>query len=200
MKPADLLASKYRLEHVLGTGGMGTVWAAVNESTGRPVAIKLMHGSNPKLRSRMLREARAVGTLKHRNIVDLYDAGETESGDSFLVMERLSGETLDEHLQRCGSLPPARAIEIAGAIASALRLAHARGIVHRDFKPANIFPPASALPSSASRASGRTRANTTRSSTSSARSSTTWRAGIGSPRPSPPCRRAAATCPTNRGR
>src|SRR5687767_9459164 len=139
MKPSDLLASKYRLEHVLGSGAMGTVWAAVNESTGRPVAIKLMHGSDPKLRARMLREARAVGTLKHKNIVDLYDAGETESGDPFLVMERLSGESLDEHLKRCGPVHPAKAAEIAGSIAAALRLAHAKGIVHRDLKPANVF-------------------------------------------------------------
>jgi serine/threonine-protein kinase len=139
MEPLDLLASKYRMEHVLGSGAMGTVWAAVNESTGRPVAIKLIHGSTPKLRTRMLREARAVGTLKHTNIVDIYDAGETESGDPFLVMERLSGETLDERLKRCGRLPPAKAVEIAGSIAAALRLAHAKGIVHRDLKPANVF-------------------------------------------------------------
>jgi serine/threonine-protein kinase len=139
MKPGDLLASKYRLERVLGTGGMGKVWAAVNESTGRPVAVKLMHSPTPELRARMLREARAGGSLKHRNIVDIYDVGETESGDPFLVMERLSGETLEDRLERERSLPPAKAIEITASIAAALKVAHARGIVHRDLKPANVF-------------------------------------------------------------
>jgi serine/threonine-protein kinase len=139
MKPGDLLASKYRLEHVLGTGGMGTVWAAVNESTGRPVAIKLMHRPTPDLRARMLREARAGGAVKHRNIVDVYDVGETESGEPFLVMERLSGEALDNRLKLVGRLSAAEAIEIAISIAAALKAAHAKGIIHRDLKPANVF-------------------------------------------------------------
>jgi serine/threonine-protein kinase len=139
MKPGALLAGKYRLEHVLGSGGMGEVWAATNESTGRSFAIKMLHGSTPDLRTRMLREARAGGTLRHKNIVEIYDVGETDDGDPFLVMERLSGETLGERLEREGSLPPAAAVEIAGAIAAALRVAHAKGIVHRDLKPANVF-------------------------------------------------------------
>src|SRR5579871_3014914 len=125
MKPGALLAAKYRLEHVLGSGGMGEVWGATNQSTGRPVAIKLLHGSTPELRTRMLREARAGGTLKHKNIVDIYDVGETDDGDPFLVMERLSGETLADRLEREGSLAPASAVAIAGAIAAALRVAHA---------------------------------------------------------------------------
>ncbi len=139
MKPGELIASKYRLERVLGVGGMGTVWAAVNESTGRAFAIKLMHSLPPEFRVRLLREARAGGTLKHKSVVDIYDVGETESGDPFLVMELLSGETLADCLKREGPLPPARAIEVALSIASALRVAHAKGIVHRDVKPANIF-------------------------------------------------------------
>src|SRR5262245_27938223 len=121
MKPGDWLAAKYRLERVLGSGAMGKVWAAVNESTGRPVAVKLMHSPTPELRTRMLREARAGGTIKHRNIVDIYDVGETETGDPFLVMERLSGETLEDRLERVRSLPPAKAVEIAASIAAALR-------------------------------------------------------------------------------
>ena len=144
MKPGDLLVSKYRLERVLGVGGMGKVWAAINEGNGRPVAIKLMHALPPKfrdrtLRERMLREARAGGALQHKNIVDVYDVGETESGDPFLVMERLSGETLADLIQRKKRLPPEQAASIALSIAAALRVAHAKGIVHRDLKPANVF-------------------------------------------------------------
>ncbi len=105
MKPGHLLAAKYRLDHVLGSGAMGEVWAAVNETIGRPVAIKLMYSPTPELRARMLREARAVGTLKHKNIVDIYDVAETEGGEPFLVMERLSGETLADRLERVGPSP-----------------------------------------------------------------------------------------------
>jgi serine/threonine protein kinase len=139
MKPGALLGAKYRIERLLGSGGMGDVWAAVNEATGRAVAIKLMQSPTPELRTRMLREARAVGTLKHKNIVDIYDVGETEDGDPFLVMERLEGETLTDRLQWVGHLPPATAVEITLSIAAALKAAHAKGIVHRDLKPPNVF-------------------------------------------------------------
>lgn len=139
MPPVELLAAKYQLEHVLGSGGMGEVWAAVNQITGRPVAIKRMHSSTPELRARMLREARAVGTLKHKHIVDIYDVGETETGDPFLVMERLHGESLGDRLERLGHLPPAAAVSIAASVAAALKVAHAKGIVHRDLKPDNVF-------------------------------------------------------------
>jgi serine/threonine-protein kinase len=139
MKPGDLIAAKYRLERVIGTGAMGEVWAAVNESTRRPVALKLIPNPNAELRTRMLREALAAGSLKHRNVVDVYDVGETVRGDPFLVMELLSGETLADRLRRVRRLPPAEAAEIAGAIARGLRAAHAKGIIHRDLKPANVF-------------------------------------------------------------
>src|SRR5262245_8541996 len=100
MKPGDLVAAKYRLLRVMGDGAAGQVWAAVNESTHGEVALKLITNPNPDLRSRLLREGRAYGRLKHGNIVDVYDVGQTDDGDPFLVMELLSGETLEARLGR----------------------------------------------------------------------------------------------------
>jgi eukaryotic-like serine/threonine-protein kinase len=139
MNAGDLIASKYRLVRVLGNGAMGEVWAAVNDRTHREVALKLIPDPNPSLRERMLREARACGSLRHPNIVEIYDVGETAGGDPFLVMELLSGETLAERLTRKGPVPPAEAVAMVCAIARALRAAHAKGIIHRDLKPANVF-------------------------------------------------------------
>jgi eukaryotic-like serine/threonine-protein kinase len=137
--PGSLIAAKYRLHRLVGQGAMGVVWAAVNERTEREVALKLINGQNEELRRRLLREARACGRLDHRNIIEIYDVGETEEGDPFLVMPLLTGETLAERLARDGLLPPAMAARIAADIASGLSAAHAAGIVHRDLKPANVF-------------------------------------------------------------
>jgi serine/threonine-protein kinase len=139
MRVGDLVAAKYRLKRVLGEGAMGQVWEALNEGTHGEVALKLIPNPNAELRARMLREARACGSLRHPNIVEIYDVGETQNGDPFLVMQLLSGETLADRLAREGRLPAVRAAAIAYAIARALRAAHAKGIIHRDLKPANIF-------------------------------------------------------------
>src|SRR3954468_5599732 len=98
MNAGDLVGGKYPLTQRLGAGAMGAVWAAVNERTGRRVALKLILHPTDDLRERRPREALACGSLSHQNIVDVYDVGETESGDPFLVMQLLSGETLAELL------------------------------------------------------------------------------------------------------
>jgi eukaryotic-like serine/threonine-protein kinase len=139
LTPGTLIAAKYRLERLLGEGAMGVVWAAVNERTEREVALKLINGQKDDLRRRLLREARACGRLSHRNVIEILDVGETDSGDPFLVMPLLAGETLAERLERDGLLPPPLAARIGADIARGLEVAHAAGIVHRDLKPANVF-------------------------------------------------------------
>ncbi len=118
---------------------MGVVWAAVNERTEREVALKLINGENDGLRRRLLREAKACGRLVHRNIIEIYDVGETDEGEPFLVMPLLSGETLADRLGREGLFAPPLAARIALDIARGLAVAHGAGIVHRDLKPANVF-------------------------------------------------------------
>ncbi|APR82003.1 Serine/threonine protein kinase [Minicystis rosea] len=118
---------------------MGEVWAASHLSLGREVAIKLIYEGSPELAARLKREALACGRLEHPNIVRVYDFGETEGGDPFLVMELLVGETLADRLAREQRLPAVDAVAIALDVARALRAAHEAGIVHRDLKPANVF-------------------------------------------------------------
>lgn len=142
MQPGARIAQKYRILRALGEGAMGSVWAAENELTQRQFAIKLIHGSHAmadELRHRMLREARACGRLRHKNVVEVYDVGETESGDPFLVMELLEGETLEQLLAQRERLSSVQVAAIGFQVASALAVAHEAGIIHRDLKPANIF-------------------------------------------------------------
>jgi eukaryotic-like serine/threonine-protein kinase len=139
MKAGDLISGKYRLIQRLGVGAMGAVWEAINQRTGKRVALKLILHPTDDLRVRLLREARACGSLEHRNIIEIYDVGETESGDPFLVMQLLSGETLAGMLSRKRRIEPAFAARIGRDIASALAVAHEAKIIHRDLKPANIF-------------------------------------------------------------
>ncbi|WP_437869900.1 protein kinase domain-containing protein [Sorangium sp. So ce363] len=137
--PGALICGKYRLLRRIGEGAMGVVWAAHNEATSREVALKLLVRPDPELRVRLLREARACGAVSHRNIVDIYDAAESENGDPFLVMPLLSGETLSSLLKRKRKLEIHDASRIARDIARGLSAAHERGIIHRDLKPSNIF-------------------------------------------------------------
>ena len=137
-----LLAGKYRIDAVLGTGGMGTVFAAENIDLGRAVAIKVLHDElahDPDLARRLRQEARSAATIGHPGIVDVLDLGTTESGAPFIVMERLEGESLGARLANRASLTPAIAIGIMQKAIEALAAAHAKGIIHRDLKPDNIF-------------------------------------------------------------
>ncbi|HEX6275461.1 MAG TPA: protein kinase [Polyangiaceae bacterium] len=139
--PGDSIAAKYRLEKLLGEGGMGTVWAAHNVALDSRVAIKLIRGETDReaLSVRLHQEARAAARLGHPAIVRVFDIGQTERGEPFIVMELLEGESLAAKLERAGRLSGIEVVQIMLPIADALRAAHAKGIVHRDIKPDNIF-------------------------------------------------------------
>ena len=132
--------SHYRVLRVLGEGGMGVVYEAEDLRLGRHVALKFVaHAALDRKESveRFQREARTSSVLNHPNICTVYDVGERD-GRHFIAMELLEGETLDRILVS-GPLPPRRALEIASQIAEGLAAAHARGVVHRDIKPGNVF-------------------------------------------------------------
>ena len=136
----SVLAGKYRLELLLGEGGMGFVWSAYNVELQLPVAIKLLRTElkNSKLAQRLRREARAAARLVHPSIVRVFDIAVADNGDPFIVMELLTGESLAEVLAR-GRLSGVRAVQLMLPIAEALALSHSKGIVHRDLKPHNVF-------------------------------------------------------------
>lgn len=119
---------------------MGVVWAARNEVTQTPLAIKFMAGdlSRADARERFVREARVCGRISHRNVLKVFDAGEHE-GVPFMVMELLRGRTLESLLDNAGLLPSLIAFHIGREVAQGLHAAHAAKIVHRDLKPANVF-------------------------------------------------------------
>jgi Tol biopolymer transport system component len=129
---AGVQLGPYRIEHLIGAGGMGRVFRATDTRLGRDVAIKIAHA---KLDDRFEREARTIGSLNHPNICSLYDVG-----PNYLVMELVEGETLAARLKR-GRLSLEQTSQYGAQIASALAAAHARGIVHRDLKPGNVMVP-----------------------------------------------------------
>lgn len=136
-----LLNGRYRLEARIGTGGMSTVYRALDETLERQVAIKLMNreiASDSDQLERFRREARAVAQLSHPHIVGVIDAGE-DAGRPYIVFEYVEGETLKERIRRQGQLPIGEAVAYAIEIARALGAAHARHIVHRDVKPQNVL-------------------------------------------------------------
>jgi tetratricopeptide (TPR) repeat protein/tRNA A-37 threonylcarbamoyl transferase component Bud32 len=132
--------SHYRILSQIGEGGMGVVYVAEDVLLGRRVAIKIPHAGKDErqYRSRFLREARAVSALSHKNIAAIYDLGETEEGQPYIVMELVAGQTLGDILTGTG-LSLARSVEIAREVAEALSEAHRRGIIHRDIKPSNVI-------------------------------------------------------------
>jgi eukaryotic-like serine/threonine-protein kinase len=140
-EPGYLIANKYELEAVLGEGGMGEVWRARNIALDSFVAIKVVRSSGDRaaLRSRLLQEARAAAKLSHPAIVKVFDVGQTESGDPFIVMELLPGNSLGAILTAEGRLSSIQAVRTLLPIVDALWLAHSKGIVHRDLKPDNVL-------------------------------------------------------------
>ena len=136
-----LIAGRFVVEHAIGTGGMATVYRGEEAATGRRVAIKIMHDSqtgDPELRERFRREARNAAAISHENVVEILDAGETEDGHPFLVMELLDGQPL-RALVSAGAMPIWLVLAIGAQIAKGLARAHDLGIVHRDLKPENVI-------------------------------------------------------------
>ncbi len=136
----DEIAGKYRIESVLGQGGMGAVFAARNQLTGKRVAIKWLlpeHAASTS-RERLLREAQIAASIDHPNVVDIYDVGEHQGG-LFLVMEYLRGRNLADVLAERGRLDPEELIVLMVPAMRGVHAAHLAGVVHRDLKPENII-------------------------------------------------------------
>src|SRR5215469_8815257 len=135
-----VLAGRYVLGEVLGTGGMATVWRATDEVLGREVAVKVLspqYAADSGFLARFEREARHAARLSHPRLVTVFDCG-VDNGTAFIVMELVAGRTLRQVLDDKGMLPPGQAVGVAAAVCEALEVAHAAGLVHRDIKPANI--------------------------------------------------------------
>jgi serine/threonine-protein kinase len=138
----ELIAGKYRVESLLGTGGMGTVWRGHHVGLGTEVAVKFIKPKfalAPDARKRFEIEARAAAKLQSKHAVKVYDYGVTEGGLPYIVMEYLEGESLSDALIKNGPLPATEVAKIFAQAARALGKAHKMGIVHRDIKPDNIF-------------------------------------------------------------
>mgnify|MGYP001062724726 FL=1 len=142
VQPGDLLAGKYRIERVLGRGGMGVVVSAVHEALDERVALKFLLPealANQEAVQRFLREARAAVKIRSEHVARVTDVGTLESGAPYMVMEYLDGVDLARYLESRGPLPVPEAVEYMLQACEALAEAHALGIVHRDLKPANLF-------------------------------------------------------------
>ena len=137
----DLISGRFRITGLVGSGGFGSVFRAVQENVGRDVALKFLSpnvAKDPVNIERFRREAFHVSQLRHPNTITLYDYGQTEDGLFFMVMELLHGTELAEVIQTEGALPPSRAAHVFLQILKSLSEAHQNGLVHRDLKPENI--------------------------------------------------------------
>ena len=139
----SLVGGKYRIRTLVGAGGMGAVYEAVNVMTEAPVAVKLLlhrHARSGEAEKRFLQEAKVAANLHHPNIVQIFDLGQDEDGSWFIVQELLGGTDLEDQLDRSGGTVSLReACELLVPVMAALGSAHEAGVVHRDLKPSNIF-------------------------------------------------------------
>jgi serine/threonine-protein kinase len=139
--PGEVIAERYEVEELVGTGGMSSVYRARDLLLERLVALKVLHphyGDDEEYVERFRREARSVAQLSHPHIVTVIDRGE-DDGQQFIVFEYIDGENLKQLLARTGPLPARRALELAIEIADALAFAHEHGLIHRDVKPQNVL-------------------------------------------------------------
>jgi serine/threonine protein kinase len=136
-----LIAEKYRLDRLLGRGGVGAVYAGTHVDLDRAIAIKLLlpdFTSDADALERFRREARAAARLNHPNIADTYDYGSLPEGGSYIIMELIDGQTLREYMNTMGALPIFESVQIMLQVCDGIDAAHAHGIIHRDLKPSNI--------------------------------------------------------------
>ncbi|MBV9950089.1 MAG: serine/threonine protein kinase [Myxococcales bacterium] len=140
--PGAILAGRYRLEEIVGHGGMGSVWRATHTGLGEQVAVKLVSVNfvrSPEALRRFDTEAKAAARLRSRHVPQVFDNGVLEDGTPFLVMELLRGESLAARVHRLGPIPLPETISILEQCCRALSRAHSLGIVHRDIKPENVY-------------------------------------------------------------
>ena len=143
VRPGErLIAEKYRLDRLIGRGGIGAVYEALQVGLDRAVAVKLLREDyleDAQALERFRREGRAVARIRHPNVADIYDSGILPSGEAYIVMELVSGETLRGLLDRSGALPIAQAARIGRQLAEGIEAAHRSGVIHRDLKPSNVI-------------------------------------------------------------
>jgi eukaryotic-like serine/threonine-protein kinase len=138
----DILANRYLLSGLLGTGGMAEVFLAHDRLLGRDLALKVLkehYAKDAQFVGRFRREAQSVAALNHPNVVQVYDQGRFEDGRYYITMEHVPCGNLKDRIGRAGPLDPGEAARLASQIAEALRVAHERGMVHRDIKPQNVL-------------------------------------------------------------
>lgn len=138
MEQGRLIAGRFRIGGLAGTGGMGKVYRARDEVTGDDVALKVLSLDAKRYSRRFSREASVMAELKHPNIVGYKEYGETDRGAPFIVMEWVDGEDLRQRMNR-KRVSPDEALKVIACIGEALGFAHARGIIHRDLKPSNLM-------------------------------------------------------------
>ncbi|MEM9874615.1 MAG: protein kinase [Myxococcota bacterium] len=142
LRLGDTLDGKYRIERVLGRGGMGTVYGARHTTIRRQVAVKVLrgaHAADDEMVQRFEREAVAASSVRSRHVVEVFDVGTLDSGERYMILEYLAGESMSQRLKRVGTMSVAEAFPLAAQLLDGLAAAHGAGIVHRDLKPANIF-------------------------------------------------------------
>lgn len=137
-RPGQIFAGRFEIERLAGSGGMASVFRALDRARGAPAAVKVLRTDGQEAVGRFAREAEILGELSHPGVVRYVAHGVTPDGDLFLAMEWLEGESLGERLAREG-LTVREAVALVAAVAEAAGAAHARGLVHRDIKPSNIF-------------------------------------------------------------
>jgi len=142
LRPGVLLAGKYRVQRIIGRGGMAEVYAATHEVLQQTVAIKILLpdvAANAGATARFINEARAAARIRGENVAIVTDVGALDDGSAYMVLEYLEGEDLEDYAARIGPLNPAEAVDFVLQALQALAQAHTLGFVHRDIKPSNLF-------------------------------------------------------------
>lgn len=139
LPPDTVIAGKYKLDEPIGWGEHSVVYACTHRLLQRRAALKVLAKTDEESERRFAREARLAGSLRHANIVEVYEVGRLEDGRAFLAMELLEGETLEDRLERKGPFSIQEAMRVGSEVLFGLAIAHENQIVHRDLRPQNIF-------------------------------------------------------------